>query len=147
MSLKRIQKELSDLEKEPPSNCSAGPVGDDLYHWSGTILGPSDTPYAGGVFWLDIHFPSKYPFDPPKVRFNTKIYHPNINSNGSICLDILGKEWSPALTIGKVLLSISSLMVETNPDDPLVSEDANLYKKNLAKYNSVAQEWTNKYAQ
>jgi ubiquitin-conjugating enzyme E2 D/E len=146
MSLKRIQKELSDLEKEPPSNCSAGPIGDDLYHWSGTIMGPSETPYEGGIFWLDIHFPSQYPFNPPKIRFNTKIYHPNINSNGSICLDILGKEWSPALTIGKVLLSISSLMVEPNPDDPLVSEAANLYKKNMNKYNHIAKEWTKMYA-
>lgn len=146
MSLKRIQKELSDLEKEPPSNCSAGPIGDDLYHWSGTIMGPSETPYEGGIFWLDIHFPSQYPFNPPKIRFNTKIYHPNINSNGSICLDILGKEWSPALTIGKVLLSISSLMVEPNPDDPLVSEAANLYKKNINKYNRTAKEWTKMYA-
>jgi ubiquitin-conjugating enzyme E2 D/E len=146
MSLKRIQKELSDLEKEPPSNCSAGPIGDDLYHWSGTIMGPSETPYEGGIFWLDIHFPSQYPFNPPKIRFNTKIYHPNINFNGSICLDILGKEWSPALTIGKVLLSISSLMVEPNPDDPLVSEAANLYKKNINKYNRTAKEWTKMYA-
>ena len=145
MSLKRIQKELTDLEKEPPSNCSAGPVGDNLYHWTGTIMGPSDSPYSGGVFWLDIHFPSQYPFKPPKVRFNTKIYHPNINSNGSICLDILGNEWSPALTISKVLLSISSLLTEPNPDDPLVPDAANLYKEDMEEYNEVAKDWTRMY--
>ena len=142
-----IQKELLDLEREPPSNCTAGPIGDDLFHWSGTISGPSDSPYAGGIFWLDIHFPNQYPFKPPKVRFNTKIYHPNINSNGSICLDILGNEWSPALTIGKVLLSISSLMVEPNPDDPLVPDAANLYKNNIEKYNNIAKDWSKLYAQ
>jgi ubiquitin-conjugating enzyme E2 D len=147
MSIKRIQKELLDLEREPPSNCTAGPIGDDLFHWSGTIIGPSDSPYAGGIFWLDIHFPNQYPFKPPKVRFNTKIYHPNINSNGSICLDILGNEWSPALTIGKVLLSISSLMVEPNPDDPLVPDAANLYKNNIEKYNNIAKDWSKLYAQ
>lgn len=146
MSLKRIQKELADLEKEPPSNCSAGPIEDNLYHWNGTIMGPSDSPYSGGVFWLDIHFPSQYPFKPPKVRFNTKIYHPNINSNGSICLDILGTEWSPALTICKVLLSISSLLTEPNPDDPLVPEAANLYKEDIEEYNKVAKDWTRTYA-
>lgn len=66
-----------------------------------------DSPYQGGVFFLTIHFPTDYPFKPPKVAFTTRIYHPNINSNGSICLDILRSQWSPALTIskGKQLLS------------------------------------------
>jgi ubiquitin-conjugating enzyme E2 D/E len=70
-----------------------------------TIMGPPDSPYQGGVFFLTIHFPTDYPFKPPKVAFTTRIYHPNINSNGSICLDILRSQWSPALTISKVLLS------------------------------------------
>lgn len=60
-----------------------------------------DSPYQGGVFFLTIHFPTDYPFKPPKVAFTTRIYHPNINSNGSICLDILRSQWSPALTISK----------------------------------------------
>lgn len=60
-----------------------------------------DSPYQGGVFFLTIHFPTDYPFKPPKVAFTTRIYHPNINSNGSICLDILRAQWSPALTISK----------------------------------------------
>lgn len=60
-----------------------------------------DSPFQGGVFFLAIHFPTDYPFKPPKVNFTTRIYHPNINSNGSICLDILRDQWSPALTISK----------------------------------------------
>lgn len=71
------------------------------FHWQATIMGPSDSPYSGGVFFLAIHFPTDYPFKPPKVNFTTRIYHPNINSNGSICLDILRDQWSPALTISK----------------------------------------------
>lgn len=86
---------------DPPSSCSAGPIGDDLFHWQATIMGPGDSPYSGGVFFLAIHFPTDYPFKPPKVNFTTRIYHPNINSNGSICLDILRDQWSPALTISK----------------------------------------------
>ncbi|XP_037611215.1 ubiquitin-conjugating enzyme E2 D1b isoform X2 [Sebastes umbrosus] len=101
MALKRIQKELHDLQRDPPAQCSAGPVGDDLFHWQATIMGPGDSPYQGGVFFLTIHFPTDYPFKPPKVAFTTKIYHPNINSNGSICLDILRSQWSPALTVSK----------------------------------------------
>merc|ERR1712144_145246 len=121
MALKRINKELLDLGKDPPANCSAGPVGDDLFHWQATIMGPPESPFAGGVFFLNVHFPTDYPFKPPKVNFTTRLYHPNINSNGSICLDILKDQWSPALTISKVLLSICSLLTDPNPDDPLVS--------------------------
>jgi ubiquitin-conjugating enzyme E2 D/E len=64
-------------------------------------MGPDDSPYSGGVFFLNINFPTDYPFKPPKVNFVTRIYHPNINQNGAICLDILKDQWSPALTISK----------------------------------------------
>eukprot|EP01087_Luapelamoeba_hula_P023013 TRINITY_DN839_c0_g1_i1.p1 TRINITY_DN839_c0_g1~~TRINITY_DN839_c0_g1_i1.p1 ORF type:complete len:149 (-),score=25.98 TRINITY_DN839_c0_g1_i1:136-582(-) len=143
---KRINKELQDLQRAPPSNCSAGPVGDDLFHWSGTIMGPPDSPYQGGVFFLNIHFPTDYPFKPPKLQFTTKIYHPNINSNGSICLDILKDQWSPALTISKVLLSVSSLLTDPNPDDPLVPAIANQLKTDPTSFEASAREWTRKYA-
>mmetsp|Transcript_3163 Transcript_3163/g.4889 ORF Transcript_3163/g.4889 Transcript_3163/m.4889 type:complete len:148 (-) Transcript_3163:37-480(-) len=146
MALKRINKELSDLGKDPPANCSAGPVNDDLFHWQATLMGPADSPYAGGVFFLDIHFPADYPFKPPKVHFTTRIYHPNINTNGGICLDILKDQWSPALTTSKVLLSICSLLTDPNPDDPLVPEIASLYKSDREKFNEKARDYTQKYA-
>uniref|UniRef100_A0A665WLS2 Ubiquitin-conjugating enzyme E2 D2-like n=1 Tax=Echeneis naucrates TaxID=173247 RepID=A0A665WLS2_ECHNA len=146
LSLLPTPPELNDLARDPPAQCSAGPVGDDMFHWQATIMGPSDSPYQGGVFFLTIHFPTDYPFKPPKVAFTTRIYHPNINSNGSICLDILRSQWSPALTISKVLLSICSLLCDPNPDDPLVPEIARIYKTDSQKYNKLAQEWTAKYA-
>ncbi|CAE8687184.1 unnamed protein product [Polarella glacialis] len=146
MALRRIQKELTDLGNDPPANCSAGPVGDDLFNWQATIMGPPDCPYQGGVFFLNINFPSDYPFKPPKLQFTTKIYHCNVNSNGAICLDILKDQWSPALTISKVLLSISSLLCDCNPADPLVPEIAQVYLKDRAKHDASAREWTQKYA-
>jgi len=146
MALKRINKELLDLGRDPPSSCSAGPVGDDLFHWQATIIGPTESPYSGGVFFLSIHFPTDYPFKPPKVNFTPRIYHPNINSNGSICLDILRDQWSPALTISKVLLSICSMLTDPNPDDPLVPEIAHIYKSDRPRYELTAKEWTRKYA-
>ena len=146
MSTFRLQKELEELIKNPPTNCSAGAVDNDLYHWRATIIGPEDTPYYGGVFDLDIYFPSNYPFKAPKCNFLTKIYHPNINSAGSICVDILKESWSPALSIMKVLLSISSLMNDPNPDDPLMVDIARLYKRDKERYKARARLMTLQYA-
>ncbi|PKY51343.1 ubiquitin-conjugating enzyme E2 [Rhizophagus irregularis] len=146
MALKRINKEFHDLRLDPPPSCSAGPIGDDLFHWEGTIMGPSDSPYSGGVFFVVIHFPIEYPFKPPKVTFTTRVYHPNINSNGIISLDILTDQWCPALTISKVLLSICALLTDPNPDDPLVPEIAHVYKTDRTRYEATCREWTRKYA-
>ena len=143
---KRITKELADLHSDPPANCSAGPEGDDIFHWTATLMGPEGTPYHGGIFYLNITFPANYPFKPPKIHFVTKIYHPNINSGGGICLDILKDQWSPALTISKVLLSICSLLNDPNPDDPLVPDIADQYTNNRAAYEITAREWTAAYA-
>ncbi|KAM4881254.1 ubiquitin-conjugating enzyme E2 E1 isoform 2-T3 [Thomomys bottae] len=145
-SAKRIQKELADITLDPPPNCSAGPKGDNIYEWRSTILGPPGSVYEGGVFFLDITFTPEYPFKPPKVTFRTRIYHCNINSQGVICLDILKDNWSPALTISKVLLSICSLLTDCNPADPLVGSIATQYMTNRAEHDRVARQWTKRYA-
>ena len=108
------------------------------------MIGPENSPYEDGIFFLDIKIPEDYPFQPPKVTFVTKIYHPNINSNGIICIDILKKNWSPILTIPKVLLSICSMLTDPNPDDPLMPEIAKQYKENRDKFRKIAREWTKK---
>lgn len=146
MANMRLTKELEELVKNPPTNCSAGTVNDDLFHWRASITGPEDTPYFGGIFSLDIHFPTDYPFKAPKMNFITKIYHPNINAAGSICVDILRENWSPALTISKVLLSVSSLMNDPNPNDPLDVDIADQYKNNKKLFEETAKTWTTIYA-
>ncbi|KAI9651656.1 MAG: Ubiquitin-conjugating enzyme E2 4, partial [Alyxoria varia] len=100
-SLRRINKELNDMNHDPPSSCAAGPTGDDLYNWEGTIMGPGDTPYSGGVFFVSIRLPGEYPFHPPHIIFKTRVYHPNIDSRGRISADILGGSWCTTWTIAK----------------------------------------------
>jgi len=147
MSLKRLQRELADLQRDPPAGCSAGPASEtDFYIWNATIQGPAESPFHGGLFELTINFPSDYPFKPPNVVFRTPIYHPNINKAGGICLDILKSQWSPALNASKVLLSILSLLTDPNPSDPLMPEIAEQYVKNRAAYDVRAREMTVAYA-
>lgn len=147
MATRRIQRELDDLQTSPLECCTAGPAKDtDLYIWTAMLLGPKDSPYEGGVFELGVLFPTDYPFKPPKVYFKTKVFHPNIHSSGAICLDILKDQWSPALSIVKVLLSISSLLTDANPKDPLVPEIARLYMEDRAEFDRKAREWTRLYA-
>ena len=146
MASRRIKVEYEDFLKDPPMNCSAGPEGDDIFAWSATILGPKESVYEGGVFQLKIDFPERYPFKPPKVKFVTRIYHPNINMGGGICLDILKDQWSPALTISKVLLSICSLLDDPNPDDPLMPDIAEQYKSERLEFDLTARKWTATYA-
>jgi len=134
------------MESSPPENISAGPCEDNMYQWNGTIIGPNDSPYQGGIFHLDIVFPDKYPFKPPKISFKTKIYHPNISKKGDICLDTLANNWSPAFTINKTLLSICALLTTPEPSDPLVPEIARLYLSNRKEYEENAKRWTALYA-
>jgi len=141
-----LSKELEDLRKDPPAQCSAGPVGDDMFHWQASIMGPSKSPYQGGVFFITINFPNDYPFKPPKVTFTTKIYHPNINSQGSFPLDILGSQWSPTVTVSNILLSIYSLLSNPKAEDPLEHEIGRIYNTDRDKYTETAMEWTRRYA-
>ncbi|CAF3660646.1 unnamed protein product [Rotaria sp. Silwood1] len=110
------------------------------------MLGPLDSPYENGIFQFKLEYPENYPFQPPKIQFSTKIFHPNIFPDGYICLDILQHEWSHVLNILTVLLSIQSLLNDPNPNDPSNPEAAHYYRFDREKYNQIAREWTNKYA-
>ncbi|KAL2558703.1 ubiquitin-conjugating enzyme E2 E1-like [Forsythia ovata] len=144
---RRILQELNKILEDPLPSIIAGPVTTDIFHWQATIMGPMDSPYAGGVFLLTIHFPPDYPFYPPKVAFRTKVFHPNINSNGTICPAMFNEEpWNPILQISKVLLIISALLADPVLDDPLVPEIAYMYKTHKNKYKTIARRWTQKYA-
>ncbi|ORE03672.1 ubiquitin-conjugating enzyme E2D 2 [Rhizopus microsporus var. microsporus] len=147
MALKRIQRELAEITKSAPTDISVDPMEGNIFHWTGTIIGPKNTPYQGGHFKLDILFSSDYPFKPPKIKFITKIYHPNIDDDGSICIDHLKPDvWKPATKLINVLQAIATLLENPNPDDALVASIAETYNKNRTKFNKIAKEYVDKYA-
>jgi ubiquitin-conjugating enzyme (huntingtin interacting protein 2) len=146
--MKRLEKELADIKNMKDALFTADAVNGDLTCWKATMTGPKDTPYEGGTFFLDISIGTDYPYSPPKIKFSTKIWHPNISSQtGAICLDVLGKEWSPALTIRTALLSIQALLSLPEPDDPQDAEVATMYKQNRPMFIQTAKYWTSTFAQ
>ncbi|CAN0913589.1 Ubiquitin-conjugating enzyme E2 36 [Linum grandiflorum] len=139
-------EETQRLLSEPAPGISASPSEENMRYFNVMILGPTQSPYEGGVFKLELFLPEEYPMAPPKVRFLTKIYHPNIDKLGRICLDILKDKWSPALQIRTVLLSIQALLSAPNPDDPLSENIAKHWKSNEAEAVETAKEWSRLYA-
>lgn len=139
-------QETQRLISEPVEGISAAPTEENMRYFNVIILGPGSSPYEGGVYNLELFLPEDYPMAAPKVRFLTKIYHPNVDKLGRICLDILKDKWSPALQIRTVLLSIQALMSAPNPDDPLDENIAKHWKTDEAGAMETAREWTRMYA-
>jgi len=131
---------------EPVPGISAVPDEQNARYFQVNIEGPSQSPYENGTFKLELFLPEEYPMAAPKVRFVTKIYHPNIDKLGRICLDILKDKWSPALQIRTVLLSIQALLSAPNPDDPLANDVAELWKVDESRAIETARRWTKEYA-
>mgnify|MGYP002803397045 FL=1 len=143
---RRIVKETQRLLAEPVPGIKAIPYEENARYFNVFVDGPKESPFEKGCFKLELFLPEEYPMSPPKVRFNTKIYHPNIDKLGRICLDILKDKWSPALQIRTVLLSIQALLSAPNPDDPLANDVAEQWKTNEAKAIETARQWTQMYA-
>ncbi|XP_065196853.1 uncharacterized protein LOC135828335 [Sycon ciliatum] len=146
----RLKHELRMLASDPPHGVTCWLVEDSNCELEAQILGQEGTPYHRGVFKLLIHLPERYPFEAPKVRFSTPIYHPNIDNGGRICLDILkpppSGSWRPSMNIASVLTSILLLMAEANPDDPLMVDISTEFKQNRTQFTRTACAWTVKFA-
>jgi len=127
MAASRLQKELMELMCTAPDGISAFPHNDDLFQWVGTLQGAPDTVYEGLEFQLLLKFPPNYPYEAPTVTFTTPCFHPNVDSHGTICLDILKENWSAVYTAGQVLLSIQSLLNNPNNASPLNPQAAQLW--------------------
>jgi ubiquitin-conjugating enzyme (huntingtin interacting protein 2) len=148
MAFDRLRKELVDVNRDSDlSGVSAEPVGERLDRLLGRLRGPADSVYEGGVFDVEIDIPREYPFAPPKMKFATRIWHPNVSSvTGAICLSTLRDDWSPALTLKTTLLSLQALLSAPEPDDPQDAEVAAQYKRNRKEWEATARFWTETYA-
>ncbi|XP_008828540.1 ubiquitin-conjugating enzyme E2 T [Nannospalax galili] len=146
----RLKKELHMLAIEPPPGITCWQEKDQVDDLRAQILGGVNTPYEKGVFNLEVIIPERYPFEPPQIRFLTPIYHPNIDSGGRICLDVLKLPpkgaWRPSLNIATILTSIQLLMAEPNPDDPLMADISSEFKYNKTAFLKNARQWTEKHA-
>jgi ubiquitin-conjugating enzyme E2 N len=142
---KRIRKETEKLAAANLAGIQIRPVPGNPRHFSGFIKGPEGTCFEDGLFEVELFLTKDYPMVAPKVRFITRIYHPNIDRIGRVCLDILKDKWTPALQLQKVALSIQALLQSPNPDDPLDNNIAQYWKDNLEGAQQKAREWAKRY--
>lgn len=147
----RMKKEIEMLTKSPPHGISCWTKNDTLDRLEAVIQGSTGSPYENGSFHIDITVPNRYPFEPPQMKFLTKVYHPNIdNSSGLICMDLLKMppigNWRPAINLSSLLTSLQLLLSEPNPGDPLDAAIAKEFVSNNHRFLETAKAWTQKYA-
>uniref|UniRef100_A0A6P7GH82 Ubiquitin-conjugating enzyme E2 T n=1 Tax=Diabrotica virgifera virgifera TaxID=50390 RepID=A0A6P7GH82_DIAVI len=149
MQRQRLSRELLKMSSSPPQGICVYSK-DEQYHLEAKLTGPQDSPYKNGVFTLDIIVPEKYPFSPPSITFVTKIYHPNIDDNGRICLDLIKMpptgSWKPTIGLEGLLTAIRMLLECPNPDDPLMADIAEEFKNHHQIFLEKAKSFTEKYA-
>ncbi len=150
-TMKYLKKEYDALQKDPilSLGCTVGLNPDfknNIFHWKLSLLGPSDTPYAGGMFFLTVDFPDNYPVGKPEVKFTNKIYHLNVSDyDGHICISTLN-QWKARTPMVDVISAIFALFYDQNPDSPYSGSMAKEYQTNRAEFDRKAREWTKKYA-
>lgn len=139
----RVRREIARLMVKPPEGVSCYAKEDSTEYILVTIIGPAGCAYEAGVFELDVELPERYPFEPPHVKFRTPIYHPNIDNNGRICLDLLRMPpkggWKPTISLENLLTAIRSLLVHPNINDPLMTEIADEYRYNRFEFEYKAR--------
>merc|ERR1712137_925941 len=137
---RRLMRDFKRMQNDPPEGVNGAPCDTDIMKWHAVIFGPDDAPWEDGTFKLSVDFTEEYPNKAPTVKFITKMFHPNIYADGSICLDILQNQWSPIYDISAILTSIQSLLCDPNPNSPANSEAAQLYKENRREYDRKVME-------
>ncbi|KAH6639084.1 ubiquitin-conjugating enzyme/RWD-like protein [Boeremia exigua] len=151
---KRLFKEYKALSSDPPEGINAGPVTeDDMFLWEALIQGPEGTPFEGGVFPAELKFPRDYPLAPPKMRFLTDMWHPNVYNSGEVCISILhppgddplhyeqaSERWSPIQSVEKILISVMSMLAEPNDESPANIDAAKMWRNEKEKYETIVRQ-------
>lgn len=144
---KRLLRDLQAIKNDTEWHFTAEADEANLSKVVATFPGPKDSPYAGGTFTVEFNVPPEYPLKPPRAKFETRVFHPNISSQtGAICLDILKDKWTPVYSILSILISLQQLLDSPNPDDPQDAEVAGVYNANRQQFNQTAEQWTRQYA-
>ncbi|EPZ36998.1 Ubiquitin-conjugating enzyme E2-18 kDa [Rozella allomycis CSF55] len=157
-ALKRLMTEYKELTLHAPDGITAGPVSENnFFVWEALIAGPEDTPFEGGVFVAKLTFPTDYPLSPPEMRFTSEIFHPNIYSDGRVCISILHapgddpnqyesscERWSPVQCVEKILLSVVSMLAEPNVESGANIDACKIYRNDINEYNRIVRECVKK---
>lgn len=131
---------------DPPQGIRACPIDDEYSHWQASIEGPPDTVYADGIYYVHLELPRCYPMRPPLVRFLTRILHPNVSRHGNVGMDCLRHNWSLALTIPKILVSVQSLLTDPHCYISMEPVVAKMYTEDRDLFDMLARDWTRKFA-
>nr|XP_002122933.1 ubiquitin-conjugating enzyme E2 G2 [Ciona intestinalis] len=157
-ALKRLMAEYKQLSLNPPEGIVAGPINEDnFFEWEALILGPEDTPFEGGVFRTTLNFPTDYPMSPPKMKFTSDMFHPNIYPDGRVCISILhspgddpmgyetsAERWSPVQSIEKILLSVMSMLAEPNPESGANVDASKMWRDDQEQFVKRAEKLVRK---
>ena len=148
-AMKYLKEEYTNFQRDPivALGCSRDLINPgDIFHWKISLIGPQDTPYAGGMFFLTADFPDNYPIGKPEVKFINKMYHLNVSPmDGHVCISTLNR-WKPRTPFSDIMTSIFALFYNQNPNDPYSHEQAEEFKNNKAEFDRKAREWTQQYA-
>ncbi|XP_054826471.1 ubiquitin/ISG15-conjugating enzyme E2 L6 isoform X2 [Eublepharis macularius] len=145
---RRVAKELDEIKKAR-FHCFQNIEADEtnVLLWKGLLV-PADHPYNGGAFWIEISFPCEYPLKPPKITFKTKIYHPNVDEKGQVCLPIISNEnWKPTTKIDQVIQALITLVNKPEPAHPLRADLAEEFTKDYERFLCNAEDYTHEFSE
>ncbi|KAF5100065.1 hypothetical protein D0Z00_001402 [Geotrichum galactomycetum] len=151
---RRLMSEYKTLIQDTPEGISAGPIDEDnFFEWECLIQGPEDTPYDGGLFAATLSFPSDYPLSPPKMKFTSNIFHPNIYKDGTVCISILhppgddpnmyehaSERWSPIQSVEKILISVMSMLAEPNDESGANIDASKMWRDDREQFNKIVRQ-------
>uniref|UniRef100_A0AC34G8L2 UBC core domain-containing protein n=1 Tax=Panagrolaimus sp. ES5 TaxID=591445 RepID=A0AC34G8L2_9BILA len=145
-SAKRIMNDLTELEEKPMKGIYVGAANDHIHELFAVIEGPKDTVYESGIFFVDVFLPQSYPFQPPQLKFRTRIYHPHIDLNGVVSLNSISKEWKPKMTLLNIFEALISLLHVYDLEEPSMLSILNIYKNDPSEFERTARLWTQRYS-